>query len=132
MEILFLLLIVLAVFLSGRATERKQQALFRDKTSPAAEVRSLCMVRESYYEQPGAAQVLNGVLSIYTILGDVIEVPMTQVKLVKLREMRFLLGRYPWWGLTVLHLETPKTSNLALGLKDPRTWREVFDVEASV
>lgn len=119
-------LIVFFMRLINRGMDRKQKILFDEKTTPFAQVRSLCMIHENYYEQPGAAQVLDGTLSLYTVLGDTIEMPLTQVELVKVRKNKFLLGRYPWWGKTGFWLETPKTSGLVLGVDDPAPWQNIF------
>lgn len=121
-----ILLILLLVRLTTRSINRKQEALFNEKTSPSAEVRSRCYLRECCMEEPGVAQVLDGKLCIESVTGKSMIIPLAQVKLVKVRKNKFMLGRYPWWGLTCFVLETPKTSGLVLGVKDPQPWFSIF------
>lgn len=121
--------IVLAlVFIFKSRPSRGEDSFLREKSNPAADLESLCMVRESFLEQPGVAQVLNGNLVIHTSLGDTYAIPLEQVKLVKVRRNKFW-GSYSWWGLTCFRLETPKTGGLVLGVKDDQAWREVFKME---
>lgn len=124
------IILLLVIFLFGRWSnrlmDRKQEKLLLEKTSAEAEARGCCMVRETYYEMPGVAQVLNGKLGIYTVLGDVIEIPMDQVKWLKNARTMLPYGRSSWWGKSCFKLETPKTSGLVLGFDDPGEWKRVF------
>jgi hypothetical protein len=122
-----ILLILLLVRWTARAVDRKQESLFNEKTSPSAEVRSLCYLRECFMEEPGVAQVLDGKLSINTVTGKSMVIPLPQVKLVK---VDYNIGRYPWWGLTCFVLETPKSSGLVLGVKDPQPWFSILGPDA--
>ncbi|HNY28579.1 MAG TPA: hypothetical protein PKH31_14485 [Candidatus Sumerlaeota bacterium] len=112
---------------------RKLKALF-EQTSPLADVRSKCMIRESSLEEPGSAQVLEGDLWISTVTGKNLCVPLSQIKLTKVSHNKWYtryLGRSGWWRKTRFHLETPKTCGLILGVNDPEQWERVLKQSVS-
>jgi hypothetical protein len=84
------------------------------------------MVREGFLDEPGVAQAVAGELLITTILGNTKRIPLSTVRLTKIRKNRFL-GRYSWWGKTIFYLDSPQTNNLAIGVDDPTPWQSVFE-----
>ena len=134
-EVLLRLMSAVAVFLAIFVVtflaiywpiNRKLKSLFENRTSPSADVRCQCMIREVFFEQPGVAQVLNGELYLWGLVGDVTRVPLDQVKLTKVYWNRFCLGRWGWWRKTMLYLDTPKTTRLVIGVDNPKPWEGIF------
>lgn len=129
MNIFLVILGICALFLifrfAGRGVDRKQEKLFQDQTSSAADVRGMCYLRECSLEEPAVAQVIDGCLVIHTVTGKALSIPLNQIRVVSAHK-NHLTGRYPWFGKTIFKLETPKTSGLALGFKDPQPWKPYF------
>ena len=98
-----------------------------EKTSPAADVRSIGMIRQSIYEGPGVAQILNGELYVYTFGGIVFQIPLDQVKVKKIRKNN-MFGKSGWRQKTIFYLDTPSTSGLQIGVKpeDSAPWENIL------
>ncbi|MCE5228908.1 hypothetical protein LLG95_04850 [bacterium] len=120
---------VLVVRYIQRPIDRKQLALFDEKTSPSAQVRSLCMVTENAMESPGVAQVLEGKLFVYSLIGTSVEAPIEQVKIVRVRKNK-LRGHSGWWHTTILRVECPGADQpFKIGVKDPEPWMRAFNLD---
>jgi hypothetical protein len=118
------------IFVIDRTPTRKQKRLFREKTDLAAQARACCMVRESFFEEPGVVQVKDGKLSIWTVTGNTFEIALSDIKCTKARK-NWLIGSYGWWGRTVFALDTPRTSGLRIGVHNPQPWAAIFGVRVS-
>ena len=81
------------------------------------------MSRDGGIECPGVALVADDTLMIQTVFGKKRQIPLSTVT-VK-RETRGS-GKYAWWGKQVFFLETPETTNLAIGVKDAELWRKAL------
>jgi hypothetical protein len=110
--------------LINRSIGRKRHISF-EKTSPSAEVRSQCMVRESSLEEPGSAQVLDGELWIFTVTDKTLRIPLAQTKLIRIRRKN-IFGNIGWFWKTIFYLETPRTCGLRLGVNNPEQWERVL------
>jgi hypothetical protein len=112
-----------------RPINRKLKALF-EQTSPLADVRSKCMIRESSQEEPGSAQVLEGELWISTVTGKNLCIPLPQIKLTKVRRKN-IFGNMGWFWKTIFYLDTPRTSGLRIGVDNPEQWERVLKQSVS-
>ena len=101
----------------------KVDKLFAETKRDDALVHDKCMIRDGAIHCPGVIQVVGGTLIIQTVFDKRREIPLSQVIL---RKEASGIGRAGWWGKTVFLLDTPETSNLAIGVKNPEPWREVF------
>ena len=106
--------------------QKRLDVLF-EKTNPSADVRSIGMIRQSIFEGPGVAQVLNGELYVYTFGGIVFQIPLAQVKVKKIRRNN-IFGGSGWWRKTIFYLDTPQTSGLQIGVKpeDSAPWERIL------
>lgn len=114
-----------------RWLEEGQTSLFEECTDPKAEIRAKCYLKESFFEEPGVAQIMDGTLSIFTVVTQkAIHIPLDQVKMTKFRRNN-IFGRYPWWNKTCFGLETPNTRGLVLGFSssDSKPWIDAFKAE---
>lgn len=110
---------------NGYAT-RKQKALFDTRTSPDAQVRAVCAVRDGCSESPGVAQVKDGTLTVHTLFGNSYEAQLDQVKLLACRK-NWIFGSPQWIGKTCFRLECPPYApRLTLGFSDPTPWMGLF------
>ncbi len=100
------------------AETKRDNALVHDK----------CMIRDGAIQCPGVIQVVGSTLIIQTVFDKRREIPLSQVVLRKEATgiARADFGRAEWWGKRVFLLDTPETSNLAIGVKNPEPWRAVF------
>ena len=106
----------------------KVDKLFAETKRDDALVHDKCMIRDGAIQCPGVIQVVGSTLIIQTVFDKRREIPLSQVILRKEATGigRADFGRAEWWGKTVFLLDTPETSNLAIGVKNPEPWREVF------
>ena len=107
----------------------KADKLFVETKRDGALVHDKCMIRDGALQCPGVIQVVDGNLIMQTVFDKCREIPLSQVILRK--EAAGIgkgaeFGMAGWWGKTVFLLDTPETSNLAIGVKNPEQWREVF------
>ena len=111
--------------MTNRFFKNKLAILF-EKTSPSAEARSYCVIRDGL-EQKGVAQILNGILHIYPVIGEEISIPLNQIKVKKISTNNYI-GQYMWWGTTIFKLDTPNNYNMALGIKvkDSAPWENIL------
>ena len=117
------------IFLNNRIPKKRLAALF-EQTNPAAEVRSIGMIRQSFFEGPGVAQILNGELYVYTFGGIVFQIPLDQVKVKKIRKNN-IFGGSGWWRKTIFYLDTPNTAGLQIGVKseDSPAWENILKLK---
>ncbi|MDA2923490.1 hypothetical protein MYX65_02330 [Acidobacteria bacterium AH-259-L09] len=119
--------IAVAVVVARRIL-RKVDKLFAETKRDDALVHDKCMIRDGAIHCPGVIQVVGRTLIIQTVFDKRREIPLSQV--ILRREAtgigRVDFGRAGWWGKRIFLLDTPETSNLAIGLKNPEPWREVF------
>lgn len=127
--IVVIVLVFLLFYIFDRWMERRLTNLYRERTSPEAKVRAPCYIRESHMEEPGVAQIMDGILSIFTVTGKEVRVPLDQVRLTKMRKNKYLIGRFPWWGKTCFWLNSPRTYDLVLGFSRPEPWSSSFKVQ---
>ena len=104
-----------------RGMEERLDLIYAERTSPDADVRAKCMIKQSYYEEPGVAQIRDGTLTIIGVAFAEVQVPLNEVKLAGFRR-RNILGRSGWWMKSIFTLDTPKTTDLKLGFSDPEPW----------
>jgi hypothetical protein len=122
---------VFRILFFPRWLEEGQTSLFAERTNPEAQIRSKCYLKESFFEEPGVAQIMDGTLSIFTVVTQkAIHIPLDQVRLTRFRRNN-IFGRYPWWKKTCFGLETPSTKGLVLGFSssDAKPWIEAFKAE---
>jgi len=112
-------------FLNHRIDVRLQ-ALFQEKVSNKAKIADRCMVREGYREEPAIVQLSDDRISIWTVSDQSIELLLPSTKLTRVRHNNWL-GRYPWWGKTLLYLQAPNQDGLVLGIKDANPWIRVLE-----
>lgn len=108
--------------------EKSMAPIFQERTSSDAEVRAICRVKENFVHEPAVAQIMNGVLSVFTLTGKTIQVPLGEVVVWKIRRKNILDHSY-WWGKTLFCLKTPKTRGLVLGFSDPEPWYGIFNAK---
>jgi hypothetical protein len=103
-----------------------------EKTSPSAAVRGECYVREAFLEEPCAAEVLNGELAIYTVTGKELRIPLSQLRVTRVKRKN-IAGRYPWFWKTVFYIDAPGTSGLRLGVApaDAEAWERALGADES-
>ena len=127
--VLLTALLLGGLYFMSRYVNRRQDLLYDERTSPDAQVRGKCMIREWYYEAPGVAQIMEGTLTILTVLGgDGTKIPLDQIKLVRFRRTN-IFGSYGWFRKSIFTLDTPKTKGLQLGFSDPDPWVPFFMAE---
>ena len=104
---------------------RKQDRLANRVCDPNAAVQSKCMVREGSVHAPGVATICGGTLSIQTVLGRSLAIPLDQIEVTK---ETIGIGWYPWIGKAVFKLRSPRTAMLAIGVKrsEARRWRDAL------
>lgn len=119
--------IAVAVVVARRIL-RKMDKIFAETKRDDAIVHDKCMIRDGAIHCPGVIQVVGRTLIIHTVFDKRREIPLSQVILrgeaTGIRKLDF--GRAEWWGKSVFLLDTPETSNLAIGVKNPEPWRKVF------
>jgi hypothetical protein len=120
---LFGVLGITAAVIVGTKVKAKTRRLLADMRRDDAVVQSECMIRDGAIQCPGVALVADGTLIIRSVFDKRREFPITSVAL---RKEGPAFGWYPWWGKRVLYLDTPETSNLAIGVKNPGPWRTAF------
>lgn len=134
-ELFLIALVVLVLgwlYFVSRDVNGSQDLLYDQRTSPDAQVRGKCMIREWYYEAPGVAQIMEGTLTIVTVLGgEGIKIPLDQVKLVRFRRTN-IFGSYGWFRKSIFTLDTPKTKGLQLGFANPEPWLPFFKSQQPV
>ena len=106
----------------------KRAAVFMEKTTPSAEVRSQCLLREAfYYSQLGVAQIVDGKLDFYGELENMRHVPINQITVKKIRRNCFL-RTCGFRKFTVFYLDFPAKQNVKLGIesKDSIPWENIL------
>ena len=89
---------------------------------------SACMIRDGWLECPGVSMVANDTLYIHSIFKKIRAFPLSQVSVTREETGRCgSSGNYAWWGKQVFHLNTPETTNLAIGVKDAERWRNILN-----
>ena len=114
---------VVAYVFFVRWLERRVAALFEATRRDGMVAHSVCMIRDGAMACPGIALVADNHLTIQTVFGKKRCIPLSSVT-VK-REAKGS-GKYAWWGKQVFHLDTPATTNLAIGVKEPEPWRNAL------
>jgi hypothetical protein len=95
-------------------------------------IHSACMIRDGWLECPGFALVANDTLYIHSIFKKIRTIPLSQASVTREETGRCgSSGSYAWQGKQVFHLNTPETTNLAIGVKDAERWRNVLNLRAS-
>ena len=103
--------------------ERRVAALFETTRRDGMAAHSVCMIRDGAMVCPGIAWVADNHLTIQTVVGKKRCIPLSSVTVM--REAKGS-GKYAWWGKQVFHLDTPATTNLAIGVKEPEPWRNAL------
>ena len=103
--------------------KRRVQHIYANTQRVGAIAHSECMIRNGMIECPGVACVLDGHLVIRSIFGTTLSLPLSGITVT--REAPGT-GKYGWWGKHVLYLDTPETTNLAIGVKDPEPFRKAL------
>jgi len=116
------IIIGVAVFI-GRRLKAKSRCMLDDMNRDDAIVQSECMIRDGSIQCPGAALVVDGNLIVKSVFGKTRQIPLSKVSVHK---EGLGLGRFGWFGKRVFYLNTPETTNLAIGVKDPEPWRRAF------
>ena len=114
---------LIAIIAFTRWMNRRTTALYAETKRDEAIAHSICMIRDGAMECPGVALVVNNHLTIKTIFGKIRSIPLSSIT-VKREAIGF--GKYSWWGKHVFYLDTPETTNLAIGVKEPGPWREIL------
>ena len=125
---LILLAILIPIFIVSYLIKRKQAKLFLKIQTSDADVQSKCMIRHNAIHAPGVAQVIDGNLIAYNVLGHKIEVPVKEITVVK---ESLGLGEMGWIGKRVFKLNSPQTRMFALGIarSEAPIWRKVFNCD---
>lgn len=117
-------------YYKGNHIKWKRAAVFFEKTSPSAEVRSQCLLREAfYYSQLGVVQFVDGQLDFYGEYTDLRHVPINQITVKKIRKNCFM-RTCGFRRFTVFFLDFPAKQNVKLGIasKDSTPWENILKV----
>jgi hypothetical protein len=123
LNILLLVAVLIAVIAFPRWIDRRTMALYSNTKRDGAIAHSMCMIRDGAMQCPGIALVVDNYLTIQTVFGKKRSIPLSSITVI--REARGS-GRYAWWGKQVFYLNTPETTNLAIGVKDAEPWRKAL------
>ena len=113
-----------AAIVVGKKVTSKARRILAEMRRDDAVAQSECMIRDGAIECPGAVLVANGTLIIQSVFDKRHEIPLTSVTVTKEGPG---FGKIAWVGKRVFYLDTPETSNLAIGVKDPEPWRKAFE-----
>ena len=118
----------LAAFIAfTRWREHRIQQLYANTKRDGLRAHSICMIRDGGLHCPGVALVANDTLQIHSIFNKIRVIPLSTVIVTREETGRCgSSGGYEWWGKQVFHLDTPETTNLAIGVKDAGPWRKVL------
>ena len=108
----------------GNKVKGKVCRLLADMQRDDAVVQSECMIRDGAIQCPGVALVAGETLIIQSVFGKSREIPLSDVCVTKEGPG---LGKYGWFGKRVFYLDTPETTNLAIGVNNPEPWRIAFE-----
>ena len=101
--------------------------LYASTKQDGLRIHSTCMIRDGWLHCPGVALVANDTLHIHSIFNKTRAIPLSQVTVAREETGRCgSSGGYEWWGKQVFHLNTPETTNLAIGVKDAEAWRKAL------
>lgn len=124
MSIALVCALILAFVVANKWMDRKIERLFNNTWRDGMVAHSKCMIRDGLLECPGVAWVADDALFIVRVVfNKKREIPLSQVTVFREGPGT---GKYGWWGKQVFYLNTPETSNLAIGVKDPLPWRKAF------
>ncbi len=115
--------VVVAVVV-GKKVLGKADQLLKDTHRDDAVVHSKCMIRDGAIQCPGVALVADGKLIILSVFDKSHEIPLTSITVIKEGPG---FGKIAWLGKRVFYLDTPQTSNLAIGVREPEPWRKTFE-----
>jgi len=117
-----LIAIIISIII-GKKVKAKGAKLLQENSRNDALAQSECMIRNGAIQCPGIAIIAGGEFIVHSVFDERIVIPLENI-CVKSEGPG--LGKYGWFGKRVFFLETPKTVNLAIGVKDPEPWREAF------
>jgi hypothetical protein len=129
LTVILILVGALAInYIASSIVNKKQEKLFSEISSTEANVQSKCMVAQGGIEAPGIAQVKDGKLIVYNVLGKRFEVPLDEVSVTK---ECLGLGKLGWFGKRVFKLHSRQTVPFALGISrsEAHLWRKALHVE---
>ena len=110
-----------------RWRDHRLQQLYANTKRDGLNAHSICMIRDGCLHCPGVALVTNDTLHIHSIFNKIRNIPLSQVTVTREETGRCgASGGYEWWGKQVFHLNTPETTNLAIGVKDAELWRKAL------
>ena len=121
--IILVVVLLIAFIAFTRWMDRRATSLYVDTKRAGAIAHSICMIRDGATECPGVALVENNHLTIQTVFGKIRSIPLSSITVN--REAKGY-GKYAWWGKQVFYLDTPETTNLAIGVKDPESFRKAL------
>ena len=118
----------LAAFIAfTRWRDHRIQQLYANTKRDGLRAHSICMIRDGGLHCPGVALVANDTLQIHSIFNKIRVIPLSTVSVTREETSRCgSSGGYEWWGKQVFHLDTPETTNLAVGVKDAESWRKAL------
>ena len=118
----------LAAFIAfTRWRDHRIQQLYANTKRDGLRAHSICMIRDGGVHCPGVALVANDTLQIHSIFNKIRVIPLSTVSVTREETSRCgSSGGYEWWGKQVFHLNTPETTNLAIGVKDAELWRKAL------
>ena len=119
---------LIATFIAfTRWRDHRIQQLYANTKRDGLSAHSTCMIRDGWLHCPGVALVANDTLHIYSIFNKTLSIPLSRVTVTREETGRCgSSGSYAWWGKQVFHLDTPETTNLAIGVKDAEPWRKAL------
>ena len=119
---------LLAAFIAfTRWRDHRIQQVYANTKQIGLRAHSTCMIRDGWLHCPGVALIANDTLQIHSIFNKTRAIPLSQVTVTKEETGRCgSSGGYEWWGKQVFHLDTPETTNLAIGVKDAEAWRKAL------
>ena len=122
----------LAAFIAfTRWREHRIQQLYANTKRDGLRAHSICMIRDGGLHCPGVALIANDTLHVHSIFNKSRAIPLSQVTVTREETGRCgSSGGYEWWGKQVFHLDTPETTNLAIGVKEPEPWRAALMPQA--
>lgn len=134
-DLIIFLFWVLTLWISYKGNQIlwKRASDFFEKSNPSAEVRNQCLLREAFYfSQLGVAQIADGKLDFYGVLGNILNVPVNQIKVKKIRKNCFM-RTCGFRRFTVFFLDFPSKPNLKLGIesKDSMPWENILKLTES-
>ncbi len=110
--------ILVSRFISGNVDQ-----IFTETKDNRAIIHTKCMLREGGLECPGVVQVLDDKLIVIMAIKKRFSIPLSNIRFIK---ENIGYGKYPWIGKRVFHFDTPQTKKLAIGVKNPDPWRQLF------